>query len=156
VIIRHYFAYGSNMNVERVRSRRMPFLSVTGGRLTAYELLFDKAGREHDGRAHANIAPRAGSVVEGVLYELSDPADIQVMDRFENTPINYSRDVIRVDAASAVIPAWTYFANPAVRKPGLHPERAYLEHLLAGAPYLSAAYLHRLRNVVTLEAAQRG
>jgi len=151
LIIRHYFAYGSNMSVERVRLRRMPFVSVAGGRLAAYELLFDKAGREHQGQAHANIAPRTGSEVEGVVYELGEPEDIHVMDRFENTPVNYSRDVVEVLTHSGVVQAWTYFANPAVRRNGLRPERAYLDHLLAGAPFLSAEYLARLRAVRTLD-----
>jgi len=152
LIVRHYFAYGSNMNVERVRARRMPFVSVTSGRIGDYELLFDKVGRDHQTQAHANIAPRAGSVVEGVVYELSDPNDIQVMDQFEYTPVNYSRDVIRVETRAGMIQAWTYFANPAVRRAGLRPERSYLEHLLLGARYLSADYLAGLRAVQTLDA----
>jgi gamma-glutamylcyclotransferase (GGCT)/AIG2-like uncharacterized protein YtfP len=152
VIIRHYFAYGSNMNVDRVRARAMPFETVEGGRLPDYELLFDKVGAEHAGRAHANIAPRAGSRVEGVLYRLPDPAAIITMDRFERTPLNYSRDVVRIETAEGTCHAWTYFANPGVRRSGYRPERAYLAHLLAGAPFLSVDYLARLRAVEAADA----
>lgn len=151
MIIRHYFAYGSNMNVERVRGRAMPFVAVTAGRLANYQLLFDKVGGEHPGRAHANIAPHKGSHVEGVLYELAEPAAIFTMDRFEKTPVNYSRDVVRVQTAQGSCHAWTYFANPAVRRAGCLPERAYLAHLLAGAPFLSVDYVDDLRGVEVVD-----
>jgi hypothetical protein len=63
------------------------------------------------------------------------------MDPYERAPVNYGRDVVMVQTASATVAAWTYFANDAVRRPGLAPRRSYLDHLLAGASYLSDEYL---------------
>lgn len=133
------------MDVARVRSRSMPFVSVIAGQLHGYALLFDKVAQSHEREAHANIEPRLHGIVEGVLYELADPDAILTMDRFEQTPVNYSREVVRVATVDGDRHAWTYFANPARRREGRLPGRVYLQHLLAGAPYLSASYLEFLR-----------
>jgi cation transport regulator ChaC len=137
---RWYFAYGSNMNPARVIARGLAFDTIRGGALPGVRLTFDKQSREHPRGGHANLTFDRHGQVEGVLYRLRGPDDIVLMDRFERTPINYSRDVVEVQAGGAAIVAWTYFANPAVVRPNLRPERAYLEHLLAGRAYLSDAY----------------
>jgi cation transport regulator ChaC len=139
-----YFAYGSNMNPARVRARGLAFTQAEGAVLRGFRLEFHKQSRHHPGSGHANIAFDREGIVEGVLYRLALPDEIHKMDPFERTPVNYSRDVVMVETASGTEPSWTYFANAGVLYPGLRPERAYLAHLLAGAPYLSAAYLARL------------
>lgn len=137
-----YFAYGSNMNPERVRERGILFRAAEGASLTGYRLLFDKTSTAHPGSGHANVVYAPGSKVEGVLYWLDTPDQIEKMDRFESAPVNYSREVVAVSLSGDDRQVWTwiYFANPAVRRTGLKPPRSYLAHLLAGRPYLSAAY----------------
>jgi len=144
-VTRAYFAYGSNMNPARVAARGLIFESAAGARLAGFALRFDKQSRDHVGKGHANLVWDPAGVVEGVLYRFAHGDEIVKMDRYERAPINYSREVVLVEADGRLTPAWTYFANPAVIVPGLLPERAYLEHLLAGAAYLSAPYLERLR-----------
>ena len=99
--------------------------------------------------------------MEGVLYWLENGDEIRKMDRFEHAPVNYSREIVRVRLPEQNLPAlaagletavdgtptattWTYFANPAVRKTGLLPPRSYLDHLLAGEPFLSREYYRTL------------
>ena len=135
-----YFAYGSNMNPARVRDRGLRVLHAERAVLEGFRLTFDKHARSHRGTGHASVAVRAGSRVEGVLYWLDGPDEIIKMDRFESAPINYSREVTWVATAAGAVATWTYFANPAVLLPGLRPPRAYLDHLLAGEPFLSAEY----------------
>jgi len=144
VVVR-YFAYGSNMNPARVRARGLQVLAVRGARLAGVRLTFDKMSRDHVGVGHAALDFERGSWVEGVLYDLAGTEDILRMDRFERTPINYSRELVRVESGDIELVGWTYFANRAVRQPGLRPSRAYLAHLLAGEPYLSDAYVRTLR-----------
>ncbi len=144
---RHYFAYGSNMNPDRVRERGLRFESATGAVLEGFRLVFNKVSRAHAGVGHANIQLAPGERVEGVLYELQDNEEIRKMDRFESTPINYSRDLIEVRVGAAYRVTWTYFANPAVRQGGLQPPRSYLQHLLAGREYLSEEYFRALSQV---------
>lgn len=139
-----YFAYGSNMNPERVRQRGLLFDRVEGARLRGYALGFGKQSRDHAGSGHAHIERAPDDVVEGVLYLLAGPEEIRKMDPFERAPINYSRDVVIVETAVSRVPAWTYFANPAVMASNLRPRREYLAHLLEGRPYLSSGYFSRL------------
>lgn len=161
-MVARYFAYGSNMNPDRVRQRGLVFAHVTPASLAGYALAFDKTAAAHPGSGHANITYAPGGRVEGVLYWLAGRDEIRRMDRFESTPVNYSREIVRVrvhaahlppggvpdgmedDDGAVVIPTWTYVANPAVRRAGLLPPRSYLAHLLAGRPFLSAAYVQRL------------
>jgi hypothetical protein len=158
-MVARYFAYGSNMNPDRVRERGIVFDHATAAALEGFTLVFDKTSRAHAGLGHANVVPARGKTVEGVLYWLSAADEIGKMDRFESTPVNYSREVVHVRVAAGHLPpdhgqvsgsnvtlvsTWTYFANPAVRRPDLLPPRSYLNHLLAGRPYLSEPYYQML------------
>lgn len=139
-----YFAYGSNMNRERVRERGLEVVAAEAAILRGYRLNFDKHAAAHEGSGHASVAVAPEDLVEGVLYFLRGPEEILKMDRFESAPVNYSREVAYVETASGVLATWTYFANPAVLRPGLRPPRSYLAHLLAGEPFLSPGYHARL------------
>jgi len=139
-----YFAYGSNMNPARVTQRGLRFDALAGARLAGYRLTFDKTSKLHPGLGHANLSYAPDDEVEGVLYWLSSPVEIEKMDRFESTPVNYSREVVQVQVREMLVCTWTYFANPAVRSPGLKPPRSYLQHLLAGREYLSESYYQGL------------
>src|SRR5262249_19685926 len=87
--------------------------------------------------------------------ELADEREIEKMDRFELTPINYSRERIVATAGTERCVAWTYFANPAVRREGLKPSRDYLAHLLAGRPFLSAEYVRVLEQLGCADDCRR-
>ena len=143
-MVRRYFAYGSNMNPDRVRERGLNVLDVAGARLGGMRLAFDKTSRHHQGVGHANLVFDAHGIVEGVLYLFDDPQEILKMDPFERAPVNYSREVVEVVSSNQTLSSWTYFANPAVRQPGLLPPRSYLDHLLAGKDYLSREYYRML------------
>ena len=135
-----YFAYGSNMNPQRMRTRGLSFSEALAGQLQGYELCFNKRANDRPGTAYANIRHRQNAVVEGVLYRLDDPAEILKMDPFEGTPIFYSRERLPVLTAQGTLPGWVYVANPAWRCDGLTPTRAYVEDLVAGRDYLSPPY----------------
>ncbi len=139
----YYFAYGSNMNPDRVAERGLAVVSIAGAVLEGVSLAFNKRSRDHRA-GHANIVYAPSDRVEGVLYGLRDADQIQFMDRFENAPINYSRERVIVRTARGPQAAWTYVANRAVIVEGLKPARAYLNHLLAGRSYLSVEYCARL------------
>ncbi len=150
-MVARYFAYGSNMNIARMRERGMRFDAAVAARLVGYQLQFQKRSSRHPGAGHANIAYAPGAAVEGVLYMLSSAEEITRMDPFESTPVNYSREVVQVATADGVLSSWIYVANPAVLQPGLKPPRSYLEHLLAGKPFLSTAYYQMLQTWECLE-----
>jgi gamma-glutamylcyclotransferase (GGCT)/AIG2-like uncharacterized protein YtfP len=133
------------MNPDRVAARGLAISRIESAWIDGLRLVFDKSARDHAGIGHANVAWDRHARVEGVLYELSGPDEIVKMDVFERTPINYSRDRLVVSTSHGPRVCWTYFANPAVRRAGLRPDRAYLAHLLAGRPYLSDVYYGALQ-----------
>ena len=148
---RYYFAYGSNMNPERVRERGIAFDEVLAGVLPDMRLTFDKRSRHQVGAGHANIRYARGESVAGVLYRLTPPEEILRMDPFEVAPRHYGRDAVWVLTEAGNVAAWTYFANAAVIDPTLKPPRWYLQHLLAGREFLPAAYVRWLEGVCCLD-----
>ena len=148
----YYFAYGSNMNVERVQQRGMAFVGRISGRLSGYRLVFNKRAKGHHGIAHANIELAAAGQVEGVLYALAAPESILQMDPYEGYPIRYRRTVLSIETETCVAPAWVYEANAQFIERDCKPTQSYLNHLLAGAEFLSATYLAGLLATPVAEA----
>ena len=146
-----YFAYGSNMDPARVAERGIVYSEIAAGRAPGYVLRFDKQSRTQDGAGHANIAFARSGVVEGLLYRLESADEIVKMDPFERAPVNYSREMIRVESGAGTCWAWTYFANSAVIAEGLRPPDWYMNHLLAGAEFLSESYVKWLRSFDCLD-----
>ncbi|MCG6659262.1 gamma-glutamylcyclotransferase [Halomonas campisalis] len=142
----YYFAYGSNMNPARVEARIGATRRVVPGVLHDHALRFDKASRVA-GIAHANVAPTPGERVEGALFELLRPEQIQLMDPFEGYPHEYDRHRLAVVTPEGAIEAWIYIAAPGTTAGSLKPAREYLAHLLAGRPFHSPAYHARLAAV---------
>lgn len=149
----YYFAYGSNMNPARVAARIGATRAVLAGRLDNHELRFGKASRV-PGIAHANVAARSGIHVEGALYELESPDQIQLMDPFEGVPHHYFRQQHPILTERGVIEAWVYIAHPGQTRAALRPAREYLEHLLAGKAFLSDEYYTRLAAVDAVEGLE--
>lgn len=140
----YYFAYGSNMNPDRVRERELATVGEPENAfLNNFELRFNKISRYRKGSGAANVNPRYGAVVHGVAYQLTESAAIESMDYFERAPEDYGREVVfvRIEGADSAegprtVPAWTYIAKPHVVDESLKPTRGYIAHLLA-SPFLS-------------------
>ncbi len=148
-----YFAYGSNMNPERVKARGIKYVEVLSGHLFGYELVFNKYSSKREGSA-ANIARRKNEVTEGVLYLLSDAEQITKMDPFEGFPNHYARKMLSVVTNSKSVKAWVYIANQSFVKENLLPPRWYLNHLLGGREFLSEQYYKKLLDVRCLENSE--
>ena len=88
-----YFAYGSNMNPERMKQRIGWNPPSRGAVLQDYQLMFDK--QSNDG-GKANIRPLKGEAVEGVLYQLAEK-DLLSLDGFEGVSTgDYARENLEV------------------------------------------------------------
>ncbi len=147
----YYFAYGSNMNRERVVQRGMGFEGLEPGTLANYSLIFNKRSVKQPGTASANVMEDYGSVTEGVVYKLKHPSEIEMMDPYESYPICYNRMVMPISTREVMVDAWVYVANEAYVETGLKPAGWYLNHLLEGEPFLSKAYLSKLRKTECLD-----
>lgn len=150
----YYFAYGSNMNPERMQDRGLNFNQMLSGYLPHLQLAFNKKAHCGAPWAYANIRYAKDSVVEGILYRLQSRDEIAKLDPYEGTPFRYSREVYPVRSPQGVIPAWVYIANRGNLQEGLQPARWYLDHLLAGEPYLSEDYFAALAAVQCLSESQ--
>ncbi|WP_019952737.1 gamma-glutamylcyclotransferase family protein [Kushneria aurantia] len=94
--------------------------------------------------AHANVRQQQGAVVEGVLYQLTAPAQILDMDPFEGHPEAYRREVCTIATEEGALSGWVYIAPVENTDDNCLPAREYLDHLLAGRDYLSDDYYRRL------------
>jgi cation transport regulator ChaC len=147
-----YFAYGSNMDPERMKKRVGRLPDRIPGILRNWRLEFNKASKDISSKGFANIMPCPGKVVEGILYAVTEE-ELRKLDDYEVVPTHYEQYVITVERRDTgeVIPAITYIANRDKVRNGLKPTREYLNHLLAGVDCLSEEYVRRLRVIETLD-----
>ena len=83
IFVSYYFAYGSNMNSERMAVRDLQVLSACSGWLEGFGLRFNKRSRRDATLACANVVYAPRERVEGVLYHLAVPTEIIKLDPHE-------------------------------------------------------------------------
>ena len=141
-----YFAYGSNMNGERLRARVPQARAIGAVSISGWRLAFNKPGR--DGSGKANLVADSERTSWGVLYEL--PTDgWSILDRFEP---GYEHASFRLeDVRGGVREAGAYLFPCPAAEPSLSPSAAYLELMLAGAREhrLPPSYIERIRSFGT-------
>jgi len=146
-----YFAYGSNMDPDRMNKRGVKFSSRKWALLRGYKLEFNKVSSLNPKEGYANIVVDKESTVEGILYEI-EKSDLLKLDRWEGVPTHYKRIVVKVRLKDGkIVEAFTYVANPQKVKNGLRPSKAYLSHLLKGCDLLSKEYCKWLKSQETLD-----
>jgi gamma-glutamylcyclotransferase (GGCT)/AIG2-like uncharacterized protein YtfP len=104
---RFYFAYGSNMNPERIRER------IPQARLVGPASILGWRLKE---RLYADVERSAGGRVDGVLYLLTQ-TEILRLDAYEGYPRTYG--CVELDAiidAEHWVPAFTYVMTEAARR----------------------------------------
>jgi len=146
-----YFAYGSNMDQQRMTARGIHFSACQAAQLLGYRLHFNKKNLGSNSDAFANICPSENCITEGVLYEITD-AEIARLDKAEGCPTHYYRTELQVHTnEGSLIPAQVYIATADMVDNGLNPARNYLQHLLEAKAFLSPAYYEWLKNTVVAE-----
>jgi hypothetical protein len=156
------FAYGSNMNRSDLRSwleagsfDSSLVVDQTPAVLEGYDFVwnFYSSGR---GGATANVEPREGSVIRGILIEF-DESLLKAFDRKEGHPYFYSRGESRVPVRRVgdekKVLAWLYRAKPNKGdRRDLRPTRDYKRIVLEAAQFwgFPEDYVERIRNWATL------
>ena len=147
----YYFAFGSNMNRERMKERKVEFTEMQKGSIKNWKLVFNKIKDKNKGIGYANIVPKTGSIVEGIIYKVSEDS-MQKLDKFEGVPDHYQRKNMFVENDyKESINCIVYIANPSKVNDCLKPEKEYLGHLFEGKEFLSENYFSNLKNVETLD-----
>lgn len=146
-----YFAYGSNMNYDRLMARGVIPSTYRRGYLPGYRLKFNKQAYNKPGVGYANIVPDINYTVEGVLYRI-DTKDLDIIDKYEGYPKHYNRLQLRIfNPLFTSILAWVYLAQPNRVVEGLHPEEEYLNYLRRPAMLLSEEYSQYIINETKLD-----
>ena len=142
-----YFAYGSNMNKQRMILRDVSFRRRFSGVLYDWKLIFN-AINEDEKAGSANIVFSKDSKVEGAVYETDEESLIK-LDKFE---IHYDRKKILIkDESGKEIECHVYITHPEQTKDGLKPTKKYLMHLLEGKDLISKEYFDFLSDISTLD-----
>ncbi|MFQ6120788.1 MAG: gamma-glutamylcyclotransferase family protein, partial [Methanosarcinales archaeon] len=116
-----YFAYGSNMDLDRIKSRGVVIKRRFSGILFGWKLLFNKIKDMSEGTGYANIISNKNSKVEGIIYEI-DKQFIKNLDRAEGYPHHYTKKILIIkDKYGKKFDCIVYIANPEMIKDGLRP-----------------------------------
>lgn len=104
-----YFAYGSNMSLQRIKYR-LPNSQFWGvAALPHFQLRFHKKGIDGSAKADALFTGRAEDQVLGALYQLSD-SELAYLDSVEDCGVGYERKEVEVWVEGEKYSAWTYCA----------------------------------------------
>lgn len=91
-----YFAFGSNVDLDRIRKRCPSAQSLTTGKLEDYKLVFNMMGNKEEGKGGgiANIEESIGDYVLGALYRI-DKQELQELNVLEQS-MNYSVETMDI------------------------------------------------------------
>jgi hypothetical protein len=151
-----YFAYGSNMDVQRLETMRLNPEGVYStsrflGRLDDYRLVFNKPSAYFVGAGAANIEYHQGSYLYGTLNEMTE-AGLSILDKYENVQFGqYERLIANVysyDTKETVV-ATAYIARNHTDDT-LKPRLGYMQHVLGGADVLPLEWVEYLKAVPLL------
>lgn len=127
-----YFAYGSNLSMDRKQQRTGLIRSARTAFLKNYRFAFNKGGA--GGEVYANIVPSPGDVVWGVVY-LCNPQAMASLDHYEAVETgDYWRRPVEVETSDAeLLKAEVYIAGESFLIADGRPRPWYLDLILSGA-----------------------
>lgn len=140
----YYFAYGSNLCVDRQLERTGAIRRVRLACLKDYRFAFNKAGVDE---VYANIVPCVGDMVWGAVY-LCSPQAMIWLDEYEGVKVgHYRRSPVEVETADGqIMQAETYIAVDEFIIEVGRPSKWYLDRILQGATEhsLPAGYVQHI------------
>ena len=92
----NYFAYGSNMDIQRIRDRGVSFKTRRHAFLKGWSLKFNKISSHNPKEGFANIVQDEDGIIEGILYEV-EQSDLQKLNHYEGLPTHYNRITVKVE-----------------------------------------------------------
>lgn len=101
----YYFAYGSNMNQDDMAYRCPGAVKAGNGMLWDYTLVE---------RQFADIDYKAGSWVDGVLWEISED-NLRSLDHYEGYPRFYNRHLADIGFDGRIVGAIVYEMTPSAK-----------------------------------------
>lgn len=142
-----YFAYGSNLSIQKLYEKNIFPLTIRVAVLNDYKITFNKKSYKYD-ISYANIEQLNESTVEGLVYEITK-ADLKILDKIEGYPNHYYRKNVKIwiPEEEQFIIAFTYVATET--KDDFYPTQEYMNMLLENSNNFTPEYLKQLQNVKT-------
>ena len=143
----YYFAYGSNMYLQRLRDRAPSVAAVDGYyTLADHALRFHKRGADGSGKCNAFHTGNSSDIVIGRLFIIDD-VDIPELDRHEGLGRGYQckREVVK-DAYRSEKVAFFYSAETSHIDDDLKPTASYKKFVVDGARegHLPEEYIRKM------------
>lgn len=147
-----YFAYGSNMLIERLRQRVQSAGTPVTIALPGYVLRFHKVSSDGSGKCNIVNSADESALVRGVIFDVTEN-EIPALDEAEGVGFGYRKDTIRFIVADETFDALVYLAEANAIDDSLVPYRWYHDLVIAGAEqnHFPEDYLAELRRVVPVE-----
>jgi gamma-glutamylcyclotransferase len=130
-----YFAYGSNMLLQRLQGRCKSARFHSLASVPGYKVVFSKRSTDGSGKATLVKTTADNARVYGVVFHLSEE-EFDTLDDFEGVGNGYYRqDDFRVEVGSdaKLLTVSTYFGMDGYLDPKLQPYDWYLGLVIAGA-----------------------
>jgi gamma-glutamylcyclotransferase (GGCT)/AIG2-like uncharacterized protein YtfP len=147
----HYFAYGSNMDLEALQKLGVCIYHAEKGILLGWKLVFNVIDDEIPGAGFANLEPDRHAQVEGIIWTIDHPS-VTALDRYEDYPRDYDKITLDIQTEYHQIrTCLLYIGQPDRCSPHLQPTQPYLQSLLNGRGFLSPAYYQKLVNLKSFD-----
>lgn len=125
-----YFAYGSNMSLQRIGARISPIQRMGVAQLLGFALKFHKVGQDGSAKGNAWCTGEESDTLWGVLYQLEHSL-LDELDKIEGKGQGYDRRTVAVYQGSERVETQIYVATHI--DDSLRPFDWYLHHVLSGA-----------------------
>lgn len=126
----YFFSYGSNLLLKRIKIRTPSVEVIEVCRLDGFELVFNK--RSKDGSTKANISPKNGSHVFGVIHRINIEEKGN-LDRVEGLGYGYELDYFEKIIEDKMVQIGYYIAKDKKFLSGGKPFGWYLDYVKQGA-----------------------
>ncbi|OQW98916.1 MAG: gamma-glutamylcyclotransferase [Desulfobacteraceae bacterium A6] len=148
----HYFAYGSNMSVARLRERVPSATSLGCYILKEHDLRFHKSSKDGSGKCDAYFTANPENVIFGVLFEI-DSQHKSALDKAEGLGSGYEeKEVMVVTANDSAVNAVTYVATNIDMN--LKPYSWYVNHVIVGANEASLPADYIESRIISVESVE--
>jgi gamma-glutamylcyclotransferase len=146
-----YFAYGSNMHVNRLRERIGEFRVHGTAVLPGFRLAWHKLGADGSGKCDIVHTAEPDHAVHGVVYEIHIDQKT-ALDRFEGLGRGYDERGLVLHREGKRLQAYAYVAHAAHIDPEVLPYGWYKAFVVAGARHhgLPAHYIESISRAPAL------
>lgn len=141
----YYFAYGSNMLIERLKERCPSAKFITQAYVCGYDLSFNKRSKDCSGKATIIENKKTNDKLYGVVFEI-EKVDLYALDEAEGPGYERKDNFIVVKMKDdQEIEVTTYFAKQGAISEKLRPYSWYKQLVLSGAIQAKLPHTYRVK-----------